>query len=270
MPVEASDIIVYGSTNMPEGDTSTSGGGINRTIKILSQDMSDIGGADTLDIVSDNAGDTTQEVVITGRDASGIIITDTYSLNGTTPVAGTETFSRILKIVVDGSYTGTLTVSENSGSVELTTLEGTADAPGGTAVLQVKRPFYNAVAEPSTGSAKVFYEKVFIANTNESLALLNAAIELTDDGSGDNVDFDLDATVNGISSVSNRLTEPSDAATLGDPTWNDSLKNVPGGNLGDRTTGTSDRIGVWMRLSLAAGQAPANTSITFSVTGSSI
>ena len=270
MPVAAADIIVYGAANMPETDAATPvGGAVDRTIKILDQDMSDVGGTDTVDVVSDNVGDTTQTVTITGRDASGIIQSDVLSLNGTTPAVGTQAFERILKIIVSATYIGTITVSENSGTVTLVTLEGTADAPGGAAVLENRRPFYDVEAEASGGSPKVFYEKVFVVNTHATLALLTAAIELTFDGSASTVDFDLEGSVNDLNQVTNRLTEPAGADMLGAPTWNDALKNVPGGTLGDRTTSTADEIGVWMRMTLPAGEPPLNTFVTFNVTGSS-
>ena len=267
MAIIDSDIIVYGAANMPEDDTSLTGGAIDRTIKILNQDMSDVGGTDTLDIVSDSAGDTTQTVTITGRDASGVIQTDALSLNGVALVNGAQAFERILKIVVSATYVGTITVSDTSGSVTLVTLEGSGANPGGSAVLENRRPFYAAEAEASGGSAVTLYEKVFVANTHASLALLTAAIELTDDGSADNTEFDLEDATNDTNSVAARTTEPS--GMQGAPTWDAALKNVPGTDLGDRTTGTSDHIGVWIRLSLAAGQAPNNTKITFNVTGSS-
>ena len=269
MPVVDADIIVYGAANMVEDSTSTVGGAIDKTIKILDQDMGDVGGTDTVDVVSDNAGDTTQTVTITGRDASGIIQTEVLSLAGTTPDTGVQSFERILKIVVSATYIGTLTVSENSGSATLVTLEGTGAAPGGVAVLENRRPFYNAEAEASGGSAVTLYEKVFIANTHASLALLTATTEMTFDGTASIIDYDLAVAVNDSVTEPNRLTEPAGGDMLGAPTWDDAVKIVPGGNLGDRVTGTADHIGVWMRMSMAAGQAPQNTFVTFNVVGAS-
>ncbi len=269
MAIVAADIIIYGAANMPETAAATPvGGAIDKTIKILSLDMSDVGGTDSLDVVSDNAGDTTQTVTITGRLASGVIDTEVYTLAGTTPQVGSVLFERILKIVVSATYLGILTVDDTSGSAVLGTLEGTVTAPGGAAVLELRRPFYAALAEDSGGSAVVLYEKVFVANTHATLALLAANIELTFDGTSSLVDFDLEDARNDSNTVTNRVTEPAGGDMLGAPTWADTILAVPGTDLEDISSG-ADHIGVWMRLSMAAGQAPENTNLTFNITGSS-
>lgn len=271
MAIVAADIIIYGAAAMPENDTADPvGGAIDKTIKILSLDMSDVGGTDALDVVSDNAGDTTQTVTITGRLASGVIDTEVYTLAGTTPQTGTVQFERVLKIVVSATYLGILTVEDNSGNVTLGTLEGTVTAPGGAAVLELRRPFYAALAEDSGGSAVTLYEKVFVANTHATLALLAANIELTFDGTSSLVDFDLEDARNDTNNTGgNRTAEPAGAGMLGAPTWADSILAVPGTDLEDISSG-NDHIGVWMRLSMAAGQAPENTNLTFNITGSSV
>lgn len=269
MPVVDTDIIIYGAANMVEDDTSTVGGAIDKTVKILDTDLA---ADDTFDVVSDDAGDTgTHTVRITGRLPNGVIATEDYSLTGTSLQSGSTTFERILKVVVTvgGSHDGIITVTENSGGLTVATLEGTTDAPGGTAILENRRPFLNTEAEASGGSDVTYYEKVFIANTNLTLALTNAKVEMTDDGSGDNVDFDLENARNDTGTEPNRLTEPDAADVQGAPDWDDTQKDVPGGDLEDRGTGTADHIGVWMRLLLPDGEPPANTSVTFNVVGSS-
>lgn len=268
MAVTSSDLILYGAANMPENDTSAVGGAIDRTVKILSTDMSDIGGQDTLNVVSDDAADNSQVVVVVGRDGSGALVSETFFLNGTTPDSGSQVFARVLKIVVNATYAGTITVSENSGSQALATLEGSDDAPGGSAVLEVRRPFYAATANATGGADKYLYEKIFVANTNSSGALNSPYIELTNDGTSSNlIDFDLEGSVNDNNSGSNRLTEPNGGDMLGSPTWNDSAKLTPGGVLGARSSGTSDHVGVWLRMYLPDGESPENTNITLNVSG---
>ena len=120
------------------------------------------------------------------------------------------------------------------------------------------------------GADEEVYEKVFIANTHASLALTVASVELTVDGtSGNIVDFDLENTVNGSGTVGNRLTAPTVGQTERD-TWSDAILGVPGGTLGDRTTGTADHIGVWLQLDLDAGTAPEEVQITLQTTGTSV
>jgi hypothetical protein len=166
MAFDINDIAIYGSANMPENDTSTSGGTIDYTTTILQTDMSDVGGYDKLNVVSSSPLDTTQIVTITGRSSSGRIITDTYSLDGNTPVLGTKNFERILKIEVDNTYSGTLTITDNSGGQTLTTMYGTIDAPYGTANTTKRRTFYNAIANRIGTSDKYLYEKIFISNVD--------------------------------------------------------------------------------------------------------
>ena len=64
MSVSASDIVVYGSANMPEDDSSTSGGAIDTATKVI---FTDISATDSVECVSDNAGDTTQTITINIR-----------------------------------------------------------------------------------------------------------------------------------------------------------------------------------------------------------
>lgn len=270
MAVSASDIVIYGAANMVESDSGTVGGAIDRGVKILTTDMQDVGGTDTLEVVSDDVTDTGgPAVTVTGRLANGVIDTEVFTLTGTTQVVGAKSFERILKVVLTtGTLAGTVTVREASGNQTICTLESAADAAGGEAITEVRRPFYGATANASGGASKSFYEKVFVANNHASLALLNAAIELTADGTtNDVIDFDLEDANNDNNTSTNRLTEPT--GMQGSPTWNDSAKNVPGTNLGDLGTGTSDHIGVWLRMVLPAGESPENTNITLTVTGSS-
>jgi hypothetical protein len=273
MPVANSDIISYGCANAnPETDAATPvGGAINKAIKILYADMSDVGGADTLEVLSSNAADTTQTLTVTGRNGAGVVVTDTFTLDGTNVVTGASStsFSRILKAVLSAGTAGTVTVREASGNVTVFTMEGTGTAPGGTAVTSVRRMFYASEANASGGAAKTLYEKCFIANTHATLAVLSAAVSLTADGTAsDLVDFDLEDAVNDTGTITDRTTAPGGAQTVRD-TWSDASVSVPGGTLGDRTTGTADHIGVWVRLSLPAGESPESAAFTLTLAGSS-
>lgn len=123
MPVEARDLRYYGSANMQDTDSGTQGGAIATSKKPIFSDVAPAGG---LKIVSSNAGDTTQTVTTTGRDASGAIIADTKTLNGLTPVNHTGTFDRILKAVKSATCAGDVAVMEQ-------TLDENGTAQGGAA-----------------------------------------------------------------------------------------------------------------------------------------
>lgn len=275
MSVTSADITIYGAENMVEADTGVVGGQIDRTIKILDQDMGDIGGDDTLEMLSDEVSDALT-VTVTGRDAAGIIQTDVFTIAGTSVVTGATgiAFERILKMVTSGitQHLGVITVREASGNVTLDTIEGTATAPGGLALVEVRRPFYDAVAAAENAGAddKFLYEKVFIANSHATLALTTAQVTLTVDGTASNImDFDLEVAVEGSNTSTDRVTEPAASGMLGSPTWNDTAKSIPGNNLGP-ISGAAEYIGVWLRMQLDDGLAAENVSMTLRTTGNSI
>jgi hypothetical protein len=75
----------------------------------------------TLSLVSTSAADTgsSKAIIIRGETASGVE-TETLTPSGTTPVAGTKTFTTILNVTLTGAWAGTLTLS--SASITLLTL----------------------------------------------------------------------------------------------------------------------------------------------------
>ncbi|GAF88322.1 unnamed protein product, partial [marine sediment metagenome] len=73
MSVAASDLQVYGAANMPEDDSSTVGGAVDESIKVV---FTDLASNDTIDMVSDDAGDTDQVYRAYGFNAAGARITE--------------------------------------------------------------------------------------------------------------------------------------------------------------------------------------------------
>ena len=164
MSVVASDLVVYGSASMPDDDTPTGiGGAIDTSIRIV---FTDITPAGVIEMVSDAAGDTTQTVTIYGRDSAGTLINDAKTLNGTTVVDFTGTFERILKIVISAAHTGVVTIRKDGAAGDLAVIE--------SGVLEIRRPFYNALAQDSGGSERKYYEKIFMKNTNGTTTLTSA------------------------------------------------------------------------------------------------
>jgi hypothetical protein len=107
MSVYPTEVMIYGSVNMPEADGATVGGAVDLT-RILS--FCDLTGATLLDFVSSSASDTATKIQVAGRDGAGIIQTPAAAtLNGQTKVAGTQSFGRLLYGVISGaSATGPL------------------------------------------------------------------------------------------------------------------------------------------------------------------
>lgn len=101
MSVLPSDIVAYGSANMPETDGVIVGGAVDFSRRMAFYDISPAG---TVDFVSSNSADTGVYIQIAGRDPSGSIQTPpAVVLNGTTPVSGSQTFERLLYGVVSGA-----------------------------------------------------------------------------------------------------------------------------------------------------------------------
>lgn len=77
---------------------------------------------DGVEVVSDDAGDTTQTVTVIGITGETVTVED-IELNGTTPVASSKTdFDEILAVKLDASCDGTVTVREASGDLAITTI----------------------------------------------------------------------------------------------------------------------------------------------------
>jgi len=120
----------------------------------------------------------------------------------------------------------------------------------------VRRPFYNVAADVAGGSGRNFYEKVFVKNNHATLSLTAAQIAEQADPSG-KVSFALEASLDGDDTTSNRVTAP------GGYTFNSSTKNVA--NSQSLSAGAAQ--GMWLNLSLAAGDAATKTTWTPRVTG---
>jgi hypothetical protein len=264
--VTAADIVFYGSANMPENDTDTTGGALDATTKVT---FTQLTANDSFDVVSDNAGDTTQVLTITGRLANGTIDTENFALNGVTTINGAKTFERLLKAVLDADTTGTVTISENSGSTTVATLEGTTDAPNSVAVRTVRRMFYDATAGAAGTADKLLYESFHIRNNNTTNALLSATIELTSDPSTSGIwDFELTGEQPHDISIANRTTEPNASGMLGaDLTWNDASKSVASGDISE-LGGSYNSVQLFVRADLDSPMPAEKVALEFTVAGS--
>jgi len=253
MSIVASDLVIYGAANIAETDGVTQGGAIDTTVRYIFDDASLVNttGPDTVDVSSDNAGDTGITITITGRNAAGDIVTDEYTLAGLAEQTGDTTFTSLMKIVLSGAAAGTVNVHENSGSVTIVDIEA--------GVTEVRVPFYNVAADASGGSSRDFYEKIFFKNNNGVNDLLNATISEESDPSG-YVTFDLEDAQDDNNSVATRLDTPP-SGMLG--SFDSNQKSVPGTNLA-----AGSAIGVWLKLTLAAGLTAATSTYTLHLEGS--
>lgn len=67
--------------------------------------------AEAVRVLSSSAADTSQTVRILGENSNSVPISDAITLNGTSNVNGTQTFSSISSIGIDSSHAGILTIS---------------------------------------------------------------------------------------------------------------------------------------------------------------
>jgi hypothetical protein len=100
MSVLISDLRVYGAADMPEADGATAGGAIDFSKRI---EFGTVTTATLYDLVSSSASDTATQLTYTGRDATGVVQSETLTANGTTKVAGAKSLERLLSGLASGA-----------------------------------------------------------------------------------------------------------------------------------------------------------------------
>ena len=249
MPVAPSDLIPYAAVGRPWDEVSQAGGAMDPTTRVT---FDPLAASDELEVVSDDNDDDDQEVTVYARAVNGQIVSQTVTLDGTTPVAFNTlgVVERVLSIELDSAADGNVTVRRDGDAGDVAVIP-----PGERGVT---RMFVGAISSPDAG--KVYYEKFFWYNSHASLAALGAIISEQSGGAAALIDFALEAAKDGSQSIADRLTEPS-----GSLTFDSDPKAVVGGDLEEETA-----QGVWVRLTLAQGNAPVkdvwNTRIAFSST----
>jgi hypothetical protein len=245
MSIAATDLKAYQAASMPEDDASAAGGAIATAGKV---ELTDISAADTVTYVSDGAD--TRNCTVTGRDAAGGIVIETKALNGATPVVGSQSFERILKVVLaSGDASRTVTIAKTAGGATICTLEPN--------VTSTRRLFYDSSS--ATTGAKVRYEKFFYKNTHATLQLNGAQVTLTVDASA-KINIGLATGKDDTGAVANRLAAPGGIAFSGVGI----ALTIPTGALASGET-----IGVWAQQSLAQNDAALKASFTTQINGSS-
>ena len=100
MSVLPSDIVVYGSANMPEADGTTIGGAVDFTRRVAFYDVTPAG---SVDVISSSSGDTATKISYSGRDPTGAIQSQTLTLNGQSWVTGSQSLERLLYAALSGA-----------------------------------------------------------------------------------------------------------------------------------------------------------------------
>ena len=346
MSVKPGDIRIYGSANMSTAEGTTQGGAASFSTKV---DFTDLASTQAVNYVSSSASDTATTITATGRDATGVIQQETKTLNGTTPVSGSQSFQRLLAGSVGGATAvGDVAIISSTAVVLAHTAQtGSANSTGTTPALmklqsgdgaarvlgeiirttggtgpsqlreiiglpavygtdivavnrdwgtipdttttynihdgvlfqlspnqitKAQRPFYNASADVLGGATRFFYEKLFMVNDNTATALTVAQVLKETDPSGGTLDFALCSSLNDTATVANRQTAPASGITAfssgsAPQTINvPSPQNLPSG----AAPNSAGAQGIWLRLTLTAGQAPQNTNFDLRGTGSTV
>jgi len=126
-------------------------------------------------------------------------------------------------------------------------------------IITIKRPFYNVSADHEAGDDREYYEKIFIKNTNSERTYKDVRVIEDNDPSG-KVTFDLEKVVDGNNTSSNRRVAPASGGMLS--SFDNEYKIVP-----DNDLAPSGAIGVWLKLSLDAGETATNTNYTLRTKG---
>ena len=100
MSVLPSDIVVYGSANMPESDGATIGGAVDFTRRVAFYDIIPAG---SVDVISSSLADTATNIAYLGRDSTGAIQSQALTLNGQSWVTGSQSLERLLCAVLSGA-----------------------------------------------------------------------------------------------------------------------------------------------------------------------
>lgn len=245
MAIQSTDLVAYAAASMPQDETSTAGGVIDPTTRII---FTDLAAPDTIEVLSSNGADA-MNITVVARKTSGVTVTQTVAINGSTPVAFSTlgTIERVLSATIASNALGTVTVRRVTGSIVIGAIPTTERG--------FQRLFINAYSDLSVG--KNYYMKFFWKNTNGSLALTTALVKQATSGDPSGlITHALAGSVNDSATVANRLTAP------GGLTFNDSDKAVPGVDLA-----AGDAIGTWLLMALAQSQAPVKSTYTSQLFG---
>jgi hypothetical protein len=238
-------LIHYGSANIPEDDTSTSGGAEDQAARPLDTQISS---AENIDVVSDAAGDT-MNMTVRYRDAAGAEQSDTFALNGTTTVSDalSAAAERILSITLASAPAGTVTVTGATSASTLHTFN-----PAET------KAYIHFQEAASESGATTRYEKGFWSNEHGTLTLNSAEVTLTADPDS-KLQIAIATAKDDTESVANRETSPS---SVGSFTDDGVAIAVPGNALA-----AGEAIGVWAQLSLTGGDSAYKSSFTTELAG---
>lgn len=108
--------------------------------------------ASVMTVVSSNAADTTQQIIIYGLDGTGAAVSESITLTGTTSKDGSQSFAKVLGARIVGTTLGTVTVSDDDPATILTIAAGANGSAGlaSAAAMYVSNSAITVVADGTT------------------------------------------------------------------------------------------------------------------------
>ena len=261
MAVDAGQLIIYASSGMPEDDSTVTGGDINSGIRLQFDALE----ASTTVVAYSTSNVDINTLTVYGRNNAGSIVNEAITVSGTgLSLGGSTTFSGIFKATLShATGFGLITVSGSSQNV-------VAKIPINESGFRL--PFYAATS--AAGSSKTFYEKVFVKNRSGSSTLNTAnVLQIADTGVSSKITFGLEngkscpgpfllSGVGPTGLVANRLTIPSHVDSFGSGTsgvWPSGTGNLE----------PTAYQGVWLKLSLDAGEGKIDSFYEIDASGMS-
>lgn len=246
MSIIAAELNLFGALSRPENDIALTGGAIDPDNRPV---FSQLAANDTLEVLSSAAGDTTQLVTVTGRDAAGAVFSDSKTLSGTTPVAFTGTFERVQKVVMDSDAVGIVTIRRAAAGPTV-----------GTIPIGERGFFAHFLNAASESGATTRFEKDHWRNDNASLTLNVAVVQLFADPSSV-IRQGVESAKNDSATVANRKAAPAGVTFV-----DDGIDQAVPGN----TLEAASSIGLWWELALASGNVPIRDTFTARIAGTSV
>jgi len=160
-------------------DANLVGGALGDFTTKTGGDFANQPAGDTVDVVSDDAGDVGQTVTVYGL-VGAALETETYTLNGLTEDTGAKAFVRIHAVVISAAHAGNVIAHEHSGGLAIVTIATGTLSVGRIAVADGRahcaKPDFVASAASTKYIAVYGYSETGAAQSEE--IQLNGAAEI--------------------------------------------------------------------------------------------
>lgn len=254
MSIVASDLFAIGWNGQSESDSAAVDMGNRTSTRRFTISAEIASPPQALEVLSSNAGDTTQKIDMRGWSNLGVLdVTGQKTLNGTTSVGIDGSWYRVTRLQVDAVTAGLITLRIAGGGATIATIDSNISYAG----LFAQRMF---VAAFSSAAGITRYDKMFWVNRHASLTALNPTYRLTADPKT-RIRQGVHPTANDTTNITNRVTAPGGVTFVDD--------NID--QTGSDLPASSDQ-GLWIEFASTANDpsAPFQDSFTTQITVNSV